>query len=357
MTVLDYGRSSKLAVLLHADIAGSTFMVQQDEVAAHERIKDVFQRFSQVIVSYQGQVREVRGDALVAQFERASDAVAATLSFQESQVRHNEKLRDDQLELRVGIALGEVVIDDQIVTGSGVVLAQRVEQLAGPNGLCITAAIHEVLPRRLPFDQEDLGDRELKGFDEMIRVYRVVVRPGELIPPPDKIVKSAFIPIVNQSLKPMLIIAMFIASVAAVGIWYEHFKKPIQAETHWIAPVIEANRKNPVEISAESLALGASVYRKNCASCHGENADGKGLAGKKLAYKPANLHMMSKSHSDGEFAYKIRVGRGAMPGWENVLDETEIWSLINYIRSIHELYSETTDVSETLRNSADDLNQ
>lgn len=352
----DYGRSSKLAVLLHADIAGSTLMVQQNEVAAHERIKSAFQRFSDVIVSYQGKVNEIRGDALVAQFERASDAVTATLAFQHSQVRHNEQFVDDNFpELRVGIALGEVVIDGHIVTGSGLVLAQRVEQLAAPNGLCITAAIHEALPTRMPFDQEDLGDNKLKGFDEKVRVYRVAVRHGESIPAPHKADKPSFSSTVKRAIKPVLISVLIIGGGAAIGIKYEHISRPVQAEPHWLAPAIEAARKNPVKVTTESLELGASVYRKNCASCHGANADGNGLAGRSLTPKPANLHMMSKSHAEGELAYKIRVGRGAMPGWEGALGETEIWSLVNYIKSVHELYAEGTNVGETIRNSSDDL--
>lgn len=355
MATPDYGRSSKLTVILHADIVGSTSMVRRNEATAHERIKMAFQRFSQVIASYQGRVKEIRGDALVAQFERASDAVTATLAFQESQVRHNEKLSDGILpELRVGIALGEVIIDGHIVTGSGLVLAQRVEQLAAPNGLCITAAIHEALPTRMPFDQENLGDNELKGFDEKVRVYRVSVRHGESIPAPYRIIKPAFLSMVKHAVKPVFIFALVIGGGTAIGIAYEHIIRPVQAEPHWLAPAIETARRNPVNVTTESLELGASVYRKNCASCHGENADGNGLTGRNLTPKPANLHMMSKSHSDGELAYKIRVGRGAMPGWEGVLGETEIWSLINYIKSIHELYSEGINFSETIRNSSDD---
>ena len=334
----DYRRSSKLAVILHADIAGSTAMVQRDEVVAHERIKGSFRRFSEIISSYQGCVRELRGDALVAQFERASDAVSASLSFQENQVHYNDQLDDDIIpELRVGIALGEVVIDDHIVTGAGVVLAQRVEQLAVPNGLCITAAIHEALPKRLPFDQEDLGDRELKGFGEMIRVYRVVVRPGVLIPPPDRGVGSSFLSNVKQVARTALVFGLIISGGAAIGIGYEHISSSSQAKTHWLAPAFEAARKNPVKVTTNSIELGASVFRENCVSCHGENADGSGLDGRKLSPKPANLHTISRSHADGEFAYKIRVGRGAMPGWGETLDETEIWSLVNYIRSLDEL--------------------
>jgi adenylate cyclase len=127
--------SSKLAVILHADIAGSTALVQKDEQLAHERIQDAFQRFSRNIENYLGVVHELRGDALLAEFERASDAVAAALAFQADQAYNNSRLTDDlQPTVRVGIALGEVVIADNTVTGAGVVLAQRVEQLADAGG-------------------------------------------------------------------------------------------------------------------------------------------------------------------------------------------------------------------------------
>ena len=80
------------------------------------------------------------------------------------------------------LLMGEVIIADNTMTGAGVVLAQRVEQLARPGGVCITAAIHEALPQRLPFDQENLGEQQVKGFDEHIRVYAVSLSPGASIP-------------------------------------------------------------------------------------------------------------------------------------------------------------------------------
>ena len=73
-------RPGKLAVMLHADVVGSTVLVQQDEDLAHERIQDSFRRLSDIITKYHGHVRELRGDALLAEFERASDAVTAALA-------------------------------------------------------------------------------------------------------------------------------------------------------------------------------------------------------------------------------------------------------------------------------------
>ncbi len=183
--MVEHHRSGKLAVILHADVVGSTALVQQDEHLAHERIQEAFRRFGETIANYQGQVRELRGDALLAEFERASDAVTAALAFQVDHTYHLSRLKDEVTPtLRVGIAMGEVVIADATVTGAGVVLAQRVEQLADAGGLCITAALHEALPKRMPFDLENLGEQALKGFDDPVCVYRVELSPGASIPPP-----------------------------------------------------------------------------------------------------------------------------------------------------------------------------
>ncbi len=182
----DQDISRKLAVIVHADVAGSTALVQRDETLAHKRINAAFQRFSSIIQDYDGTVHEIRGDALVAGFARASDAVCAALRFQQSDTEHNAQLDDDIVPVvRIGIALGEEVFADDTVTGAGVVLAQRVEQLSEPGGVCVTGAIHEAIPQRLPFDQESLGEQAVKGFEEPVRVYRVVLKPGELIPPPE----------------------------------------------------------------------------------------------------------------------------------------------------------------------------
>ena len=173
----------RLAVILHADIAGSTALVQLNEMVAHERITDTFKRLSETIAIFGGAVHEIRGDALVAEFARASDAVCAALAFQRSQLEHLRKITDDIApSVRIGISLGEVVFADGTVTGAGVVLAQRVEQLSAPGGVCITGAIHEALPQRMPLDQDNLGEREVKGFDEPVRVYAVRLTDGAELP-------------------------------------------------------------------------------------------------------------------------------------------------------------------------------
>lgn len=151
-------RSDRLAVILHADVAGSTALVQQNEQLAHERIQSTFQRFGTTISKYHGYVRELRGDALLGEFERASDAVTAALAFQAEQLQYNAQL-DDSIKprVRVGIAMGEVIIADETITGAGVVLAQRIEQLTEPGGVGIQGAAYETIPGRFPFEYACVG--------------------------------------------------------------------------------------------------------------------------------------------------------------------------------------------------------
>jgi len=131
----------KLAVILHADVVDST--------------------------------------ALVAEFARASDALGAALSFQGDNVSHNQALPDPvRPVLRVGISLGEVIIADATMTGAGVALAQRLEQLAPPDGIVVQDTVAETVPTRLPFVYQDLGEHTLKGFDKPVRAFAASLSPG-----------------------------------------------------------------------------------------------------------------------------------------------------------------------------------
>ncbi len=179
--------SGKLAVILHADVAGSTGLVRQDEHVAHERIQETFRRFSDTIKKYHGHVRELRGDALLAEFERVSEAVSATLAFQAGHAEYNAQFDDNiQPTLRVGIAMGEVIIADNTITGEGVVLAQRLEQLAEPGGVVIQGAAYETIPGRFPFEYTDLGEHEVKGFDKPVRAYSASLERDTDLPLPEQ---------------------------------------------------------------------------------------------------------------------------------------------------------------------------
>lgn len=176
---------------MHADVAGSTRLIQHDNELAHELIQAAFRRLATAVEENRGQVLELRGDALLARFDRASDAVVAALAFQyDHEQERNRPQNDCSPAIRIGIAMGEVVIADNTVTGAGVVQAQRIEQLAIPGGVCITAAIHEALSKRMPVEIESLGEQSLDGFDHPVHVYRVDLRAGESIIPASRVARN-----------------------------------------------------------------------------------------------------------------------------------------------------------------------
>ena len=199
----------RLAVLLHADVVGSTELVRQNEALTHQRIVHAFRRFSETIAGHGGDGLGVWGDALVAEFPKTSDAVAASLAFQAANAAANEELPDDiRPVVRIGIAMGEVVFADDTVTGAAVILAQRLEQLAEPGCVCIQGAAYETMPKRLPFHCEDLGERAVKGFDEPVRVYEANLKPGATIPEPKPIPRQKP-ELLDESGKPSIAVLPF----------------------------------------------------------------------------------------------------------------------------------------------------
>ena len=238
--------SGRLAVILHADVVGSTRLVQRDEQRAHQRIQESFHRFRDTIETYHGYVRELRGDALLAEFERASDAVSAAFAFQSEQAEYNAQLEDEiRPQVRIGIALGEVVVADNTVTGAGVVLAQRLEQLAEPGGLNITPAIHEALPQRLPFTLENLGHHDLKGFDDPIDIYRVALRAGAAIPTPD----SEPWTIEHETRRNFKVaVGAVVFAVIAIVVWGYIVWKPTAEKTDTVSAAMPASEMPSIAV-------------------------------------------------------------------------------------------------------------
>ena len=207
----EHSTSSKLAIILHADIADSTRLVQHNEHLAHKRIQDTFHNFEQKISQHYGHLQELRGDALLAVFDRASDAVAASVAFQTDQ-RDQFSAVDDEIlpTVRVGIAIGEVIIADNTITGSGVVLAQRLEQLSKPGGIVIQGAAYETVPRRFPFVFKCLGPQTLKGFGDPVQAYSVELDAGLSTPPESEAGGAEARPAMEFSIKPSIAVLPFI---------------------------------------------------------------------------------------------------------------------------------------------------
>ena len=106
------------------------------------------------------------------------------------------------------------------------------------------------------------------------------------------------------------------------------------AQEHWSAPAAAAKRRNPVPATAASLDQGRQLFKQNCIACHGAEGRGDGPAAASLKPHPADLAMMAGHHPDGDLAWKIANGRGAMPAWNKTLSEDQIWMLVSYIKTL-----------------------
>ncbi|MBI3546617.1 MAG: cytochrome c [Gammaproteobacteria bacterium] len=103
---------------------------------------------------------------------------------------------------------------------------------------------------------------------------------------------------------------------------------------HWMAPTAAAKQRNPVAANRASIERGRKLFQANCVTCHGAQGKGDGPAAAALNPKPADLSVMAGQHPDGDFAWKISNGRGAMPPWKQTLKPNQIWDLVNFVQSM-----------------------
>jgi class 3 adenylate cyclase/TolB-like protein len=164
----------KLAAILYADVAGYSRLTGADEDATHKTLNKYLDLFSQTIESHRGQVMHFAGDAILARFEAALDALSCASVAQQQFAKYNEDLPEDsQLHFRIGLNLGDVIEDRGEIYGDGVNIAARLESLADPGGICVSDAIRSAVQKKLDFNYEEMGDQSLKNIEQPVRAYRV----------------------------------------------------------------------------------------------------------------------------------------------------------------------------------------
>ena len=188
----------RLAAILAADVAGYSRLVRADEEGTLAALKAVLgDLVAPGIDRHNGRIVKLMGDGVLAEFASVVDAVCAGAEIQRAMADHNARGAEDRrIEFRMGINLGDVVIDGDDIQGDGVNIAARLEGLAETGGICISGAVHEQVRDRVDLAFEDVGDREVKNIDRPVRVWRWVrdaaapppeaVAPRETKPLPDK---------------------------------------------------------------------------------------------------------------------------------------------------------------------------
>lgn len=169
----------KLAAILYADVAGYSRLTGEDEEGTHHRLSAYLDVISASIAQYHGKVMHFAGDAVLADFSTVSDALACAAIVQRDLDRRNKDLPNERkVQFRIGVNLGEVIVDRNEIYGDGVNVAARLESLAEPGGICISESVHAAIGTKLPLDYEFIGEQQVKNIEKPVRAYRARLRPG-----------------------------------------------------------------------------------------------------------------------------------------------------------------------------------
>ena len=162
----------RLAAILEADVVSWSRLVATREAETIEAITECRGAMLARVRQRRGRVVDSTGDNLLAEFRSALDAVLCAIEIQREHAARNADLKpDERLEFRIGIHLGDVRVDGERIYGSGVNIAARLEALASPGGICISASVHEQVRYHIEVEFHDLGEQALKNIPHPVRAY------------------------------------------------------------------------------------------------------------------------------------------------------------------------------------------
>jgi class 3 adenylate cyclase/protein-S-isoprenylcysteine O-methyltransferase Ste14 len=172
------GVERKLAAILSADAVGYSRLLAEHEVSTVRRLTAYREEIGLLVQQHRGRVVDAPGDNLLAEFPSASEAVRCAVEVQRVVAARNADLdRDQRLEFRIGIHMGEVMVEAERIYGDGVNIAARLERLAEPGGICVSGTVHEQVHAKLSPRFEDLGSQSIKNIPHPVRVYRLHWQP------------------------------------------------------------------------------------------------------------------------------------------------------------------------------------
>jgi len=207
-------QTRRLAAILAADVAGYSRLIGADEEGTLNRLRSIrTEVVNPSIVQYRGRIVKTTGDGLLVEFSSVVDALRCATEIQNAMAEGNAGVAaEERIEFRIGINVGDIVVEDGDIFGDSVNVAARLEGLADPGGICVSARVQEDAAGKLEVAFDDLGEQRLKNIARPIRVYRIrlgqhsnltapPVEAAPILPLPDK-PSIAVLPFQNMSGDP-----------------------------------------------------------------------------------------------------------------------------------------------------------
>ena len=198
----------RLAAILAADVAGYSRLMGADEEGTLARLKaSRAALIDPTIAEHKGRIVKTTGDGLLVEFASVVDAMRCATEWQRGMAERNaEEATDVRITWRVGVNLGDVIIDDDDIHGDGVNIAARLEAMAEPGGICVSGTVRDHIGERLDLALDDMGEQTLKNIAQPIHVFRVLAEKKPMpepaaLPLPDK-PSIAVLPFQNMSGDP-----------------------------------------------------------------------------------------------------------------------------------------------------------
>jgi adenylate cyclase len=176
----------RLAAILAADVAGYSRLIEADEEGTLGRLKALrAEVIDPKLALHRGRIVKTTGDGLLVEFTSVVDALRCAAEMQADLAEGNAALPPDRrIEFRIGINMGDIVVENGDIFGDGVNVAARLEGLAELGGICVSARVQEDAAGRLDLAFEDMGEQALKNIARSVRAYRVVMSGGSALPQP-----------------------------------------------------------------------------------------------------------------------------------------------------------------------------
>jgi adenylate cyclase len=173
------GFKRKLTAILSADVVSYSRLMENNEEATIQTLNTYHNSMTTLIQKYRGRVVDKTGDNLMAEFTSAVDAVNCAVEIQRELAERNAELPyERKMEFRIGVNVGDVVVEKDRIFGEGVNIAARVESLAEAGGICISGRTYDQVANKPGLEYENLGEHRVKNISTPIRVYRVLSFPG-----------------------------------------------------------------------------------------------------------------------------------------------------------------------------------